>query len=176
MKFDEVLRRFSAFFEQEGIRYALAGGNAILAWGHQRPTHDVDFAIDGLRRREAIAHAESLGYETTFISDGYSNHHHANADFGHIDFLYLYGDTAEVLFAGATRRNTLGVDLPVLRPEHLIAMKVHAMKQKPMRVLIDAPDIAFLMALPGVDQTRVREYFTQHGLLKIYDELEKERR
>ena len=45
-----------------------------------------------------------------------------------------------------------------------------------MRVLIDAPDIAFLMALPGVDQQKVREYFSQQGLLKIYDELEKERR
>ena len=50
------------------------------------------------------------------------------------------------------------------------------MKQKPMRVLIDAPDIAFLLSIPGVDQDRVREYFSQQGLLKIYDELEKERR
>lgn len=47
VKFDEVLRRFSGFFEGEGIRYALAGGNALLAWGLQRLTHDVDFAIDG---------------------------------------------------------------------------------------------------------------------------------
>lgn len=57
MKFDEVLRRFSGFFEGEGIRYALAGGNALLAWGLQRLTHDVDFAIDGARRHEAIAYA-----------------------------------------------------------------------------------------------------------------------
>lgn len=176
MKFDEVLRRFSEFFEAEGIRYALAGGNALLAWGHQRLTHDVDFAIDGVRRTHAVAYAESLGYETAFASEGYSNHDHSDPDLGHVDFLYLYGETADVLFSRATRRNALGVELPVLRPEHLIAMKVHAMKQRPMRLLIDAPDIAYLMALPGVDQKRVREYFSQQGLLKIYDELEKERR
>jgi len=176
VKFDEVLRTFSAFFEREGIRYAVAGGNALLAWGLQRLTHDVDFAIDGARRNDVIAHAESLGYETTFVSDGYSNHYHSNADLGHVDFLYLYGQTADTLFSAAIQRNTLGVELPVLRPEHLIAMKVHAMKQRPMRVLIDAPDIAFLIALPGVDQQKVREYFSQQGLLKIYDELEKERR
>ena len=40
----------------------------------------------------------------------------------------------------------------------------------------DAPDIAFLMALPGVNREKMREYFSQQGLLKIYDELEKERR
>lgn len=176
MKFDEVLRRFSAFFEAEGIRYALAGGNALLAWGYQRLTHDVDFAIEGTRRNEVVTYAVSLGYETTFASEGYSNHYHSDADFGHVDFLYLYGATADALFSAATPLNALGVDVPVLRPEHLIAMKVHSMKQKPMRVLIDAPDIAFLLALPGVDHERVREYFSQQGLLKIYDELEKERR
>jgi len=176
VKFDEVLRRFVEFFEGAGIRYALAGGNALLAWGHQRVTHDVDLAVDGTRRNEVVAYAESLGYETAFSSEGYSNHYHSDRDLGHVDFLYLYGHTAEALFSGATRRNTFGIDLPVLRPEHLIAMKVHAMKSRPMRVLIDAPDIAFLMALPGVDQERVREYFSQQGLLKIYDELEKERR
>jgi hypothetical protein len=55
-------------------------------------------------------------------------------------------------------------------------MKVRAMKNSPMRVLIDAPDIAFLLGIPGLDRERVREYFSEHGLLKIYDELEKDRR
>lgn len=176
MRFDEVLRTWSTFFEREGIRYALAGGNALLAWGHNRPTHDADFAVDGAHRDRVVAHAETLGYETTFVSEGYSNHHHTQSDLGHVEFLYLYGATAATLLDGAPRMQTMGLELPVLRPEHLIAMKARAMKQRPMRVLIDAPDIAYLLALPGIDRARVREYFSQHGLLKIYDELEKERK
>jgi hypothetical protein len=175
MQFDEVLRAWSTFFEGEGIRYALAGGNALVAWGNDRPTHDADFAVDGGHRERVILHAESLGYETTFVSEGFSNHHHPSADLGHVDFLYLYGITADTLFGEATRRATFGLQLPVLRPEHLIAMKVRAMKNRPMRVLIDSPDIAYLLGLPGIDRERVREYFAQQGLLKIYDELEKER-
>jgi Nucleotidyl transferase of unknown function (DUF2204) len=176
MQFDEVLRTWKAFFEREGIRYALAGGNAILAWGHQRPTHDVDFVVDGVHSARVIRHAESLGYETTFVSEGFSNHHATATSLGHVDFLYVYADTADALFTAAERLQTMGVELPVLRPEHLIAMKVRAMKHSPMRVLIDAPDIAYLLTLPEIDRERVREYFTQHGLLKIYDELEKDRR
>ena len=176
MRFDEVLRRWSAFFEREGIRYALAGGNALLAWGHQRLTHDVDFAVDGVHRARVIAEAEALGYETTFISEGFSNHHSTALSLGHVDFLYVYAATADALFRDAQRLPALGVELPVLQPEHLIAMKVRAMKQSPMRVLIDAPDIAYLLSLPDVDRARIREYFSQHGLLRIYDELEKERR
>lgn len=176
MQFDEVLRTWSEFLEKEGIRHALAGGNALLAWGLQRMTYDVDLAVDGTQSARVIRHAESLGYETTFASEAFSNHYHPDPNLGHVDFLYLYAQTADALFNSARPRQAAGIDLPVLQPEHLIAMKVQAMKSSPMRVLIDAPDIAFLLSLPGLDRERVREYFDKHGLLKIYDELEKERR
>lgn len=47
------------------------------------------------------------------------------------------------------------------------------MSSAPMRVLIDAPDVAFLLTLPDIDRSKAREYFARHGLLKIYDELER---
>ena len=175
MQFEEVLRTFSEFFEREGMTFALAGGNALRAWGHQRLTYDVDFVVNGSDRRRVIAFAESLGYTTTHESPAFSNHHHADHAFGHVDFMYVYGNTAEQVFAGVVKLTLGNVELPVVRPEHLIAMKVRAMKSEPMRVLIDAPDIAFLLSLPGLDRERVREYFSEHGLLKIYDELEKDR-
>lgn len=174
MQFDEVLRTFAGFFEREGIRYALAGGNAVLAWGHDRLTHDADFVVDGIHRPRVIRHAESLGYRTTFASSAFSNHHHTDDALGHVDLLYVYGSTADTMFAAAEVRTAAGVALPVLQPEHIIAMKVHAMKQSPMRVLVDSPDIAYLLTLPGIDRNRVREYFSQQGLLKIYDELSKD--
>lgn len=173
VQFDEVLRTFAAFFERESIRYAVAGGLALQAWGSPRVTHDVDFLVDGARRTDAMTFAESLGYETTYASEGYSNHEHRSAALGHVDLIYVYGSTAETMFAGAIRRKAVGVELPTTRPEHLVAMKVRAMKSAPMRVLIDAPDIGFLMTLPMIDHDVVREYFSQHGLLKIYDELQK---
>lgn len=175
MQFDEVLRTFSAWFEAQDVGYALAGGNALRAWGHERLTYDVDFVIHGKDRVRTVAFAESLGYETAHESAGYSNHYHPDEALGHVDLIYVYGTTAEQVLAGTVRRSLGGLDLPVVRPEHLIAMKVRAMKNSAMRVLIDAPDIAFLLTLPGLDHERVREYFSQHGLLKIYDELEKER-
>jgi hypothetical protein len=175
MQFDEVLRTWIAWFETNGVAYALAGGNALRAWGHTRPTYDVDFVVNGDDRRRVIAFAESLGYETAHESAGYSNHYHPDEVFGHVDLIYVYGATAEQIFREMVHRSLVGLDLPVVRPEHLIAMKVHAMKSSAARVLIDAPDIAFLLTLPGLDRERVREYFSQHGLLKIYDDLEKER-
>ena len=174
MKFDEVLRRFSGFFEREGIRYALAGGLALHAWGHSRFTHDIDFAIDGAHRARVVAFTESIGYRTLHVSPGYSNHEHADEDFGILDLIYLYDDTADRIFAEATRRFVAGdVQAPVIKPEHLIAMKVQAIKNAPRRVSIDVPDIEYLLTLPGVNREAVRDYFDRAGLLRIYDVITK---
>jgi hypothetical protein len=176
MQFDEVLRTFSRFFEDEGIRYALIGGLAVHAWGYSRATQDIDFVVDGSNRSRAIAFAESLGYETTYQSPGFSNHYHRTESFGHIDFMYVYDRTAEQVFAEATTRFAIeNLAAPVASAEHVIAMKVTAMKDSPHRVLGDSRDVAFLLALPHIDRKRVRNYFEQAGLLKMYDDLENER-
>ena len=176
MRFDEVLRTFSGFFEREGVRYALAGGIAVRAWGHSRPTQDTDFVVGGVDQQRVIGFAESLGYLTTFRSEGYSNHRHPTESFGNVDFIYVYGDTAEQVFRGAVKREVFEVQVPVTKPEHLVAMKVTAMANSPHRVLIDAPDIAYLLTLPDIDRANAREQFARHGLLRIFDELENDHR
>lgn len=175
MRFDEVLRTFISYFERESVEYALAGGLAIVAWGHTRLTHDVDFVVNGSDSDRVIAFAESIGYRTVHVSPGYSNHRHPEEAFGNLDFMYVYGETARQVFAGVVRLTVADTEVAVTRPEHLVAMKVNAMSSSPMRVLIDAPDIAFLLTLPDIDREKARDYFARHGLLQIYDELERER-
>jgi hypothetical protein len=63
------------------------------------------------------------------------------------------------------------IETPVARPEHLIAMKVQAMKNDPSRRFQDLEDIRFLVALPGVDLDSVRERFARAGLEERFREL-----
>ncbi|MFL6245458.1 MAG: hypothetical protein ACJ74H_05505 [Thermoanaerobaculia bacterium] len=175
MQFDEVLRTFSEFFEREQIRYAVAGGLAIHAWGRSRSTQDIDFAVDGSAQQRIIRFAESIGYQTLHASNGYSNHEHPEEAFGAVDLLYLYGDTADRVFSDARPRIVAGASqLPVPKPEHLIAMKVQAIKNAPRRVSIDVPDIEYLLTLPDIDRHVVRDYFERAGLLRIFDVIEKD--
>lgn len=48
-------------------------------------------------------------------------------------------------------------------------MKAIAMRNSPHRVLVDSPDVQFLLRLPGVDRATVRDYFARHGLLELFD-------
>ena len=72
------------------------------------------------------------------------------------------------------RRYKLGnLSVPVPRAEHLVAMKVQAMKNDPSRTLQELADIGFLIHLPGIDQKEVRKYFEEGGLLNSYEEIRK---
>lgn len=176
MQFDEVLRTFGAFFEREGMRYALIGGLAMQAWGRSRMTKDVDIAVDRSSQQRVVAYAEALGYESLYVSEAYSNHVHTDSRLGRVDFMYLAGDTAERIFSAAEIRPVVGdVRFPVTSPEHLAMMKGVAMKNFPQRALFEGEDVRLLINLPGVDRKTVREYFERHGLLDLYDAIEKAR-
>ncbi|HEX8170175.1 MAG TPA: hypothetical protein VF824_06525 [Thermoanaerobaculia bacterium] len=174
MRFDEVLRSWSEWLERERIRYALIGGLAMQAWGHSRYTNDADVAVDGMARTRIVAHAEELGYETLFVSEGYSNHLRSGEQPFRIDFMYVYGATAEALFADAPRKPVVGdVSLPVARPEMLAAMKGISMKNTPRRVLIDGNDVLYLLSLPGVNREEIRDYYARNGMLDLLHAIEK---
>lgn len=86
--------------------------------------------------------------------------------------MYVDDKTSEQIFSRATLRPLLPhLDVPVPRPEHLIAMKVLAIKNNPARIFQEMTDIQHLFGLDGVDRTEVREYFERFDLLKLYDEL-----
>jgi len=177
MRFSEVLTTFAEFFERERIPWAIAGGLGVGAWGYQRATGDIDFVVPGSERDKAIAFAESLGYETRYASQGFSNHDHPSEDFGHVDLLYVHGSTAEEMFAAATKRVVVGtVAAPVISAEHIAMMKGAAIKNNPARSYGDAADIEYLLTLPGIDREKIRNYFERLGLLKIFDAIDHTRK
>ncbi len=65
-----------------------------------------------------------------------------------------------------------GITVPVPRPEHLAAMKVHAIKNDPTRTLQDLADIRLLCQLPNVDREEIRGTFDRVGLVELYEKIE----
>jgi hypothetical protein len=148
------------------------GAFALHAYGRARATVDLDFVTVTEAQPGLVEFLLSLGYETLHLSAGYSNHSHPDSTLGRVDFVYVSGETAGRLFEAATTTLRLGAQsIPVPKPEHLIAMKVVAMKNDPDRSFQELADIQFLLRLPGVDDREVQRYFEQHGLREKFDEL-----
>lgn len=150
----------------------LAGGFALAAWGSTRATADLDLVVDDAGKAELLRRLAGEGFRTLFDSEGFTNLVHGEPALGRLDLIWVEGATSRKLFAAAVERPGPG-GLPVLvpRPEHLVAMKVRAIQGRPTRALRDGPDLAFLLALPGIDENEAREPFARAGLLELWERL-----
>ena len=50
-------------------------------------------------------------------------------------------------------------------------MKVGAIANSPTRMFRDAADLQYLLAVPGIDDNRTREFFEKAGLLELLGRL-----
>jgi hypothetical protein len=169
-----IFRSLIDFFKQAEIDYAVVGAFALKAYGYLRATQDVDFLVRGSYQNRIIAFLESLGYETIYRSAGYSNHVHPLANLGRLDFIYVEGETADIILSDAKPLLVLDdISVPVVKAEHLIALKVFAMKNDPERSFREMADLQYLIKLPGLDLEEIRGYFEKYGQTEKYDELTK---
>jgi hypothetical protein len=151
---------------------AVAGGVALAAYGNPRLTIDLDIVTESGAQPDLVTALEAAGYRTLYRSTGFSNHLHADAEWGRVDMIYVDAATSAKLFP-ATRLlpGPGGRAIRVPRPEHLIAMKVQAIANAPERTLQDLADIRQLLALPELDLAEARGYFAKAGLLEKWKDV-----
>lgn len=165
MNFGEALDRVGTMLPAGTWPWAVAGGVALSAYGYPRITLDLDIVTEAAAQDTVVSGLEAAGYVTLYRSTGFSNHRHPDPQWGRVDFIYVDGGTARQLFAALrSLPGPSGRSVLVPRAEHLIAMKVQAMKNAPDRELQDLADVAYLLSLPGTDRVEAREYFVKAGL------------
>jgi hypothetical protein len=60
------------------------------------------------------------------------------------------------------------ITIPVVRPEHLVALKVFAMKNDPNRALREMADIEYLLRLPEIEMETAKKYFEKYDQMDRY--------
>jgi hypothetical protein len=122
-------------------------------------------------RDDFVAYLEARGFATLSVQAGFSNHQHPDVALGRLDVIYASGTTADAVFSGCTDKTIVtGVEVPVPRPEHLVAVKVQAFATDRTRYS-DLTDLQSLLSLPELDQAQARRYFEGAGLADHYEQL-----
>lgn len=172
MNFERVISHVAQHVQNAEVPIFLIGGLAMHAYDLARLTTRIDFLTRDDQRVGIVSFMEKSGYETLRSGGGFSNHLHPEEEWGRVDFVYSSEETVEKMLDAVTARVRIGdFDIPVPSPDHLIAMKVLAMRNEPRRTLIEMADIQHLMSLPRTDLKQVRGYFEKYGLLRRYDEI-----
>ncbi|HEV8266663.1 MAG TPA: hypothetical protein VGR00_00455 [Thermoanaerobaculia bacterium] len=161
-------------FEALNARWALAGGFALIAWGSTRTTFDLDLVVDEAARPELLSRLTSAGFQVLADPPGFTNLLHPDPDLGRLDLIWLQGTTCERIFAAAVSKPAADGRIAfVPAPEHLVTMKVKAIKSRPTRVFRDGEDLRVLLSLPEIDQNEARGIFESNGLAELYDRIRK---
>jgi hypothetical protein len=118
-----------------------------------------------------VGFLESLGFETLNRSEGYSNHLHS-VEAIRIDLVYVEGETAEKIFKSIQKKSLFeNHEMPVVSPEHLVALKLFAVQNDPDRKYKELADIKEILRITGVEKDQVHDYFRKYGMEDYYSEI-----
>ena len=171
MTIKEQFKLLTQFFERENLDYAVIGAFALYAYGYTRATSDVDFITRIEYQKRIVEYLESLGFETLNQTEGFSTHLHP-IGLVRIDLVYMGDETANIVFESTKKKLVLEhLELPVVSPEHLIALKLFAIQNDPDRKFKELADIKEIFQLTNLDMDTVQILFKKYGLEEYYDEI-----
>lgn len=142
----EVAKEVSAHLTSKGVPHAVIGGMAVSTYSPPRMTKDVDFLVPS----SALEAIRELG-DTTPLADSVDGVT-VNVREIDVDFIFMPEDMPEETLSGGPT-----VDgIPVLRPEALVLMKMHAPRAK------DHADVIEMIKAGVIDIDQVRRYIKKH--------------
>ena len=168
----EVLR---ACAEQAKLPFLVIGGHAVILHGYQRNTADLDVLIRRTDLDAWVGALAKVNYRPDYIQRTFARLR-SSAGAIDLDVMLVSDETFEKMAAQSkvTEFEQTPVSIPSI--EHLIALKLHALKQDLRhRRLRDADDVINLVLNNGInlEESRWREIFERHGTLDWYERIRK---
>jgi len=146
----DVFDRVVDLLHQHDLPFLLIGGVAVGQYISSRITLDLDLAMSEKQARQAKSILHGAGFTTLLEAENFIRLIPPPGQSEITDILYLSESTFALLWPARQVRNVDGRTVAIAAPEHLIRMKLHALKYgKADRVKKDVPDILDLMPLCG---------------------------
>jgi len=156
------------------LRFLVIGGLAINHYGYSRDTSDLDLFISYADRQAWLDLLASLGYTTCHDGGNFIQYDAPAQNAWPVDLMLVQETTFGPMFAAGKDANLYGVNTRVPSLEHLLALKLHALKNtRSRRYLKDFLDVENLMGINHLDvkSQAVRELFAKYGTDDLYEKI-----
>lgn len=137
--------------KRASVPHMLVGGHAVNQYRISRNTVDIDVAVQNDDLPGVLSIVKALGYEESMRFPSFVRVRHRDLLFPDIDFMLLDSQTFSKLMAEAVPVEIQKRLYYVPSLLHLIAMKLHAIKNNPRRELQDLDDIVWMCVQNGVN-------------------------
>jgi hypothetical protein len=167
----KILEQLKEKTEAKGLDFLVIGGHAVSAHGFSRNTGDLDLAIK---------ETDSSDWETIILGLGYKSYNkHKNflqfqppeLGFWPIDLTLHNDQTFQKLLQTSVEKSFGGCVCKVPSIKHILAMKLHAIKNDPARMLKDCSDIVELSSIAGIDLSdkEFKNFCLKYGNIETYE-------
>ncbi len=152
MNYSTVFDLIAEAAQKAGARLILIGGFAVNAYHYARNTKDVDFLTTDEDYPKIARFLSLSGFRESVKTDVFVKQVFENAEGMPIDFLFVDPDTFESIWKDGTETVLSGKIFRMPSLFHLIALKLHAIKQGSKdRAWKDIPDILNLIEANRID-------------------------
>lgn len=158
--------------EQEPpLPFLIIGGYAVAAHGHTRATFDVDFLVRRSDRDVWFNRLVANGLKLFGETRAFAQFTQPGGGDG-LDLMFVDPLTFDPMWQASEKRDFGGSAARVPCLDHLLALKLHALKQAlPHRTAKDAEDVEVLLRRHGINlrEARYEELFLRYGTREIYE-------
>lgn len=171
MNIFETLEEISA---KEGLAYLVIGGHAVNAYGYSRITADLDIMVNCDQRDRWLADLVARGFTLKHDGGGFLQTNSPPGMEWPLDLMLVNSRSFTEMFAASREIQQRGLRLRVPTLEHLIALKLHVLKQElKHRAFKDYVDVLSLAQINAVDvrSDSFRALCEKYGSKQIYERI-----
>ncbi len=168
---------FSAIHEEarnRRLRFLVIGGLAVNHFGFSRETADLDFFISQENRDGWMKLLSDFGYASYHDGGSFIQYDAPDNNAWPVDLMLVQEKTFAPIFQASLDAEFFGVKSKVPLLEHLIALKLHALKNTRMRrFLKDFLDVENLIQINRLDikSQKMRSLFDKYGTQDLYEKV-----
>ena len=156
------------------LEFLVIGGLAVNMHGIARDTADLDLLVRQESRQDWMKLFSELGYTVAGEKAAFCQFDPPEAGAWPVDLMFVGESSFREFFKFSVSVEMFGERLLIPTLEHLIALKLHALKHGHIgRSLKDYLDIEGLVRVNKIDlgEEKVRELFLKYGTLDVYEKI-----
>ena len=158
----------------QNVRCVLIGGFALTVHNVSRLTADIDFLVADDSVERVVKVLKQQGYSVRQKEANFVRLTDTSGRYADVDFINVDGNTFGKIASDGLKRKIHGVDYLFPSLKHLIALKLHAIRNNPRwRELKDLPDVVELIRRNEIDVRSgdFRQLVEKYGTKELYSRL-----
>jgi predicted nucleotidyltransferase len=169
-----LFQDIAAGAQQRKLEFLVIGGLAVVFHGYSRDTADLDLLIREDGRAVWLDFLKGLGYVAFRDAGCFVQLSPPREGAWPVDLMLVKDSTFGPMLSAGLEVEMYGARVKVPALEHLLALKLHALKHSHMgRYAKDLLDVEGLVRANGLDlgTEKMRQLFLKYGTLSVYEQI-----